>query len=54
MKPPKPRDLRLLAWWAGSRASLDLPDLAATLEAARSHCRMRQERFEALLGEFSL
>lgn len=48
----KPRDLRLLAWWAGSRSPLDLHDLGATLEAARSHCKMSQERFAALLAEF--
>lgn len=53
MKPSKPRDLRLLAWWAGSRAPLDLPDLAATLEVARVHCKMKPERFEALFSEFA-
>ncbi len=53
MKLSKPRDLRLFAWWAGSRAPLDLPDLATTLEAARTHCRMKPERFEALVSEFT-
>ena len=53
MSPPKPRDLRLLAWWAGTHSPLNLPDLAATLEAARIHCRMRPERFEGLLEAFA-
>jgi hypothetical protein len=53
MKSPKPRDLRLLAWWAGSHAPIDLPELADTLKAAQEHCRMKPERFEALCSEFA-
>ena len=43
-----PRDLGLLRWWAGCQVSLEITDLSEVLEVARTHCRMRPERFADL------